>query len=486
LIIQRKKATPEDIYKWLATLPGFIEGLTSTRGRPTRLYDYQARIIADRHPFICIEKARQIGWSWCRALRALAQCHLVDDMPHLIISLNLLECRKKIRFARRAWETLPASIRLPVVVDNKLELEFSNGSRIMAIFDPRGEGGADVDLDELAHYSWDRQVNVYTDSLPVVSRGGHLAIGSTPLGKAGRFYEIAHEVDGKYANYHHYRIYWWDCPDLCRDVGKAREDAGRLPTEERVGVFGSTRLKEIFDSLPLEDFQQEYELLYVDERTSFFPYELILSATEPQPEVYSTFTELKNKATGTLYAGFDVGRHRNTSELTVFERLGEVSYERLFKTYDKVEFQAQEADLGDCLTILGPKLARLSIDQNGIGMMLAENLVSRFGSRVEPVTITNQVKERMAIEFRVGLEKRAIRLYPDRERIRHLHSVKKTLLPGGSTRYDTVRNEKHHADKAWSQMLAYWGAASEAPRIDMSLFGCVGRRSVLAELDGWV
>ena len=113
---------------------------------------------------------------------------------------------------------MPAGIRLGVVVDNKLELEFSNGSRIMAVFDPRGEGGADVDLDELSHYSWDRQVNVYTDSLPVVSRGGHLAIGSTPLGKSGRFYEIAHEVDGKYANYHHYRIHWWDCPDLCKDV----------------------------------------------------------------------------------------------------------------------------------------------------------------------------------------------------------------------------------------------------------------------------
>jgi phage FluMu gp28-like protein len=407
-------------------------------------------------------------------------------MAHLIISLNLQECRKKIRFARRAWETLPASIRLGLVVDNKLELEFSNGSRIMAVFDPRGEGGADVDLDELSHYSWERQVNVYTDSLPVVSRGGHLAIGSTPLGKSGRFYEIAHEVDGKYANYHHYRIYWWDCPDLCRDVKRARQEAMGLPTEERVGTFGSTRLKAIFDSLPLEDFQQEYELLYVDERTSFFPYELILSATDPAPEVYSTFTELRDKAAGTLYAGFDVGRHRNTSELTIFERLGEVSHERLFKTYDRVEFQAQEADLGDCLTILGPKLARLSIDQNGIGMMLAENLVSRFGSRVEPVTITNQVKERMAIEFRVGLEKRAIRLYPDRERIGHLHSVKKTLLPGGATRYDTVRNEKHHADKAWSQMLAYWGAATELPSINLSLFGCVGRRSVLAELDGWV
>jgi hypothetical protein len=56
----------------------------------------------------------------------------------------------------------------------------------------------------------------------------------------------------------------------------------------------------------------------------------------------------------------------------------------------------------------------------------------------------------------------------------YLHSVKKVLLPGGSTRYDTTRNERHHADKAWSQMLAYWGLSS-APRIDLSHLGCFGR-----------
>ncbi len=60
--------------------------------------------------------------------------------------------------------------------------------------------------------------------------------------------------------------------------------------------------------------------------------------------------------------------------------------------------------------------------------------------------------------------------------------VMKSLLPGGATRYDAVRNEKHHADKAWSQMLAYWGAATEVPRIDLSLFGCVGHRE---SMDAW-
>jgi len=64
----------------------------------------------------------------------------------------------------------------------------------------------------------------------------------------------------------------------------------------------------------------------------------------------------------------------------------------------------------------------------------------------------------------------------------HLHSGKEVLLPGGSTRYDTTRNERHHADKAWSQMLAYWGVTS-VPKIDFSLLGCVGRRESALALE---
>jgi len=55
---------------------------------------------------------------------------------------------------------------------------------------------------------------------------------------------------------------------------------------------------------------------------------------------------------------------------------------------------------------------------------------------------------------------------------------------GAATRCHTTRNERHHADKAWSQMLAYWGLSS-TPKIDFSHLGCVGRRESALALEAY-
>jgi hypothetical protein len=60
----------------------------------------------------------------------------------------------------------------------------------------------------------------------------------------------------------------------------------------------------------------------------------------------------------------------------------------------------------------------------GVRMTFGENVGREFCPRVELPTITGQVKGRDS------------RLCPDSERTGHCYSVKKVLLPGGSTRYD--------------------------------------------------
>ena len=50
----------EEFQKWLATEPGFLEGLTSdVLGNPTKLYYYQIKYILDKAFFIHIDKSRQ-------------------------------------------------------------------------------------------------------------------------------------------------------------------------------------------------------------------------------------------------------------------------------------------------------------------------------------------------------------------------------------------------------------------------------------------
>ena len=48
-----------------------------------------------------------------------------------------------------------------------------------------------------------------------------------------------------------------------------------MTTEERIVKYGSEKIIGIFVSLDIEQFQQEYELLHIDDSVAFFPIDLI-------------------------------------------------------------------------------------------------------------------------------------------------------------------------------------------------------------------
>lgn len=61
-------------------------------------------------------------------------------------------------------------------------------------------------------------------------------------------------------------------------------------------------------------------------------------------------------------------------------------------------------------------MARLSVDQSGIGMNLAENL-SRDYPQVQPESFTNSSKERWATDFEIPLQRKDVSLPKDREMV---------------------------------------------------------------------
>jgi len=212
-----------EIEDWLSSETGFLEGLTEdSYGNPTRLYGYQIRYLEDKNSFIHIDKARQTGFSYIYAGRALAKSHLNPFHTSLFISINQEEANEKITYSRALFESLPLAIKKRCVVDNKHTLEFEDPSgkkqsrtRIIshAQREPRGKGGnVDVYLDEAAHYTWGDQI--YVAAVPIISRGtGTLTIGSSPLGKKGIHFEIMdNDIYRKIYSYH--QIWWWNCMDL--------------------------------------------------------------------------------------------------------------------------------------------------------------------------------------------------------------------------------------------------------------------------------
>jgi len=243
---------------------------------------------------------------------------------------------------------------------------------------------------------------------------------------------------------------WWLCRFFSSDIEQAAMEAPLLPTEERVARFGRPTIVEQFDSLPLDDFQQELECRFVDESYSFYGYDLILPNTREGLLLADDFTDLPFPE-GRLVAGFDVGRRQDRSELAVFEELSGRWLCRMLRSYDQVPFSEQEADLVRMMNTL--PIARLSIDKSGIGMNLAENLGCAYPQVVGEV-FTNASKERWCTDFKILLQRRDVDLPRDRELVAQIHSIKRRVLPSGNVTFEAERTRRGHADRFWAMVLA--------------------------------
>ncbi|WP_088187553.1 terminase family protein [Desulfosporosinus sp. FKA] len=474
-IITQKPITSDVLADVLATEAGYLELLTDPA---IEFDDYQRDFLESTERFQIWLKGRQLGFSFVSAARALARSQNLDDYTCIIASYKLDDSKEKIRYAKQLYDSLPDNYKKRKLVDNTTSLEFvsksgrkSTGTRIIAQGKGpiRGKGSnnvLDVILDEFAFFGgWDSVV--YTSAVPVFTRVKHgsLTVISTPLGKAGKFYEIW-DNPKKYKNYKRRTIYWWDFSLLCKDVPRARREALNMETLQRVEEFGTEQLHELFNAMDLEAFQQEFECAFVDDNSSYFPLQMVYACvmndegeegeTEQDRLMASGFTDLRKKIKGRLGAGYDVGRRKDASELISLDETEVAKILRLMATYKQSDFELQQRELSRFLEIAKP--VRLDIDETGLGMNLAEDLRKKYGGQVEPISFTNASKEAMAIALHKDFEKgRSGILIPnDRDLISQIVAIKRDVTSTGAFRYSVERNDKHHGDKFWALALANW------------------------------
>lgn len=431
---------------------GFLEGFVALEDGPLRLEGYQAAFLRNRARMRWVTKARQVGFSFVIALEALARCHLRANYTAHIVSFSLAEAKEKILLARRAYESLPLGVRKELVTDSKTELGFSSAGGVSRIVvhpskAPRGRTG-DIYLDELAHYVDAREV--YAGATPLVLRSrGQLTGCSTPLGPDGIFHEIAVPQDGKYERHSRQVVPWYLCSFFCKDIGAAAREVPYLPTVEAVERFGTAALIEQFEGIALEDFEQEFGCVFVDSSHAFLSYDLILGCTADL-ELADAPADLP-RPEGRLVAGYDVGRVRDHSVLSVFEDRDGRWECRMLKRIAGVRFDEQEGQLRHLLTTV--PLARLSIDQSGLGRHLVENLQRDF-PHVQAEDFTNAAKERWATYLRILLQRKHVLLPRDRRLVADFHAIKRKVLPSGKVAFDADRTVDGHADGFWSVALA--------------------------------
>lgn len=427
-------------------------------------------------------KARQIAWSFTAALDAVVDGILNPKTPHVFVSINLDEAKEKIRYAKAVIEAMRPDVRPELVRESTTEIEFANGSRLIShpCRPPRGKARTRIYLDEMAHYREGLDREIYKAALPATIRSdGYIRIGSSPMGASGLFWEIVTETLKTYPGYAGQRryIYWWLVKSLCCDVKLARLVAPQMITEERVYTFGTPALIEIFENMLLEDFQQEYECAWLDESTAWITWDLIKKNQALHDGVYwrarSTAEALamipalqracdQGKIEEALVGGIDVGRKHDLTELVVLGKstAGRLPV-RLMVSLDRVEYDAQE----DCFREIIERLPfiQVLVDQSGIGAQLGENL-TRTG-KAQGVDFSGPSKELWAVETKIQAERGNVPLPPERDLAYQIHSIKKTVTAAKNIRFDTERNEKHHADMYWAWALAIWAGKAER-RVD--------------------
>lgn len=448
-----------DLESWLATPSGFIEGLCRIGDDPVELDPWQGEFVDFDGRFYVLNKSRQVGFSFACAARALSRCYLEPPKSYLAVlnSYNLNDAKEKIRYVDMLDESLPGKWRMKRKTSNSTEIEFANGNRIVTMFMPRGKGPADVMLDELAHNTDADRVHQAAQFM--ILRGGALLMGSSPLGKTGRFHDVFAGAEGKFSDYHRVEVPWWHSRVMCLDLERARLEAPGMATSDRVATFGTETIQGLFENSFLEDFQQECECAWADESTAGLPWDLIerCSPTDSPPVQVSGLGELP-LLRGQLFVGMDIGRRINATEFSIGERLGNGKVEeRMRLTYHNRPLPEQEDIATRILQIASVRA--FVVDYTGLGLHIGDSLAQRFGSRVKLVAMSSVTKPQVFNNARAMMERDQFAFYPDREVRRQFHSIKKVVTGGGNVIYDVDRNEKHHADKFWASALMLWGAA---------------------------
>jgi phage FluMu gp28-like protein len=423
-------------------------------------------------------KSRQVGWSWLAAAESVASGCLYPRTPHIFVSINQDEAAEKIRYAKTIIEALDAEVRPKLVKDNAYELEFQNGSRLIShpCKPPRGKARAKVYLDEFAHYPNDGEI--YQAALPILSKGGYIRIGSSPLGARGKFWEIFTEATRTYPGYVRYAIPWWSVRAFCKDVKQALIEAPGMSTEERVGKFGTTRLRQIFENSILDDFLQEYECAWLDEAVSWIDWELIKRNQQAAADGRLWYLRAKSvddalhkinvlaeeiihaRIEPVLVGGMDIGRKHDTTEIIL---LGKSAWSdnlpyRFHVSLDRVEFDAQESVVSRMLDVL--PISSFLIDQNGIGLQIAENMSKRHPA-AQGVTFSNATKELWAVEAKLRFQRGQIPIPLERDLMYQIHSLRKKITAAKNIVFDVAESEKHHADMFWALALALWAGKED-------------------------
>lgn len=438
------------------------------------LRKYQQKVFWDnRTKTMILHWSRQIGKSY--TLAAWAVDRLLRNPGRLVTVLSnsrdngsefVMKCQEvclKLGIATEA-EDLSEDLHY----DNmRFEVKITIGGKVGRIkvlaANPRTARGfsGDLILDEFAFHEDSRAI--WEAAEPIMSSNPDFLcrIASTGNGRQNMFYQLISE--GRIPYYRVRRSDAWAAGEI--KIYSAVDGREITPDEARA------------ESSDKRAYDQNYECTFEDESMPLLTHELISEAEKvhgilPDRQEWSIATvQRMYRAEGVLEAGYDVGRHRDLSDICVFERIGSLRREIGELIMEGMRLPQQIARARVLLSL--PRFRRIEIDMTGLGLGVFETLEDEFGSAAvggvnfgttEAVTDrirsegrgapTAKVTEIMATDLLGVFEDRTIEILVDPDLRDDLRKPEKIVSPGGRVSIAASRDAKGHADRFWARALA--------------------------------
>lgn len=408
---------------------------------------YQLRFINDPSRRRFWVKAAQIGGSTAIASWSLGRCLNRDNHLVILLSASQPQSDELALKARRFVKEIAG-------VESKYQegffansealqrsITFPNGSRIIALpgnpDTARGYTG-DIVLDEFAHHQ--NPSEIFTAAYRQVTLGDYaMLVTSTPNGQQGYFYQQAHELGidtGLAPTIQPVKVGTWT--GHWTDIYLAVREGLQVNMED---------LRSGCDALT---WSQEYCCNFLSESELWYSQEMISAAASPDACIGPPALYRSN-----LYAGWDVARSQNKSTIWFNEILGDVSICRglvnLVGLPTPIQIDQARMWMG--------QVARMNIDKTGMGLVIAETLEMEYPQKAAGVQFTAATKEAMAVQMRLRLEQRKVRMPNDEQVRRSFLSLRRSVNKIGQARFDADNDEKWgHADEHWASCLAEMAA----------------------------
>jgi hypothetical protein len=230
-------------YKKCAVSPDYFLTKYSYIQHPVRgrmlfdLYDYQKQSLNDfeAKDYNIILKGRQIGISTLVAGYALWLLLFHNDKNVLVIATKQETAKNLVTKVRFMHSNLPVWLRGSVITDNKLSLQFANGSQIKAVASSKDAGRSEalslLILDEAAFID-DADI-IWTAASSTLSTGGKAILLSTPNGVGNFFHKMWQQAESKENNFNPILLDWQVHPE--------RDQAWRDRQTELMGELQSAQ-----------------------------------------------------------------------------------------------------------------------------------------------------------------------------------------------------------------------------------------------------